>query len=110
MKLTKHVTEPLPEMFIFEQEKTGTKLTLTRGDTRAITVAFLLENLKEDIAYNIDEMNGDEIDLNDLKDITPEEFSEEVFENLRQQVEDLFYPTNESIYEVIGDTFGYYCK
>jgi len=108
MRLTKHVEEP--EMYIFEQETTGAKFTFTRGDVRDIVVAYLLENLKEDIAYNIDEMNGDEIDLNDLKGITPEEFSEEVFENLREQVEDLFYPTNEYIYEVIGDTFNDYCK
>ena len=108
MKLTKHVTEPLPEMYIFEQEKTGAKFTFTRGDVRDIVVAYLLENLKEDIAYNIDEMNGDEIDLKELKDITPEKFADEVYETLRGQVEDLNYPSNEYIYEVIGDTFNDY--
>lgn len=110
MELMKHSTETADEMFIFHQQETGNLFTFTRNETREIAVALLLENLKEDISYNIEQMDGDEIDLNNLDDITPEEFADEVFENLRQYAEDLTYPTNEHIYEVIGDTFDDYEK
>ena len=97
-------------LFRFEKDN-GKRFEFTYTEARIIAESLLLQNLKEDIAYNIEQMDGDEIDLNNLDGITKEEFYEEVFENLRGNIEDnLTYPTNEGIYEVIGDTFDDYEK
>lgn len=111
MKLIERTNADRPmdyDKFVFENN--GRQYEFTYAETREIAVQFMFEMLREDIHYNIDQMNGDEIDLDNLDGITPEEFEDEVFESLREKVENITYPTNEYIYDVISDTYDDYTK
>ena len=86
----------------------GQTVTLSYADAGAIKQNLLLHELREAIGYALDDAIGDdEIDLNKY-DGTREEFIDEIYVDLEDDVYYGEYPSEEYIKEKISDLCNFY--
>lgn len=87
---------------------TGT-VDLTTNEVCLLTNQFLKYSLRQSIESMCHELDGDYIDLRKLPDdLTFDEFVEEVYCDLEDDVDYGDYPSEEYIKEKIKDTANYY--
>ena len=85
-------------LYIYEDEY-GKTFEFTYLETRAITTAFLIENLKEDVSDTIDTMIDDDLDIPSITHMTAEEFKEKTVKELEKEIiESLVYPDMDKIW------------
>ena len=105
MKLTRTNDE---RYFEFEREGFGT-LVLTANEVCFICNQMTKINLRDSIGYKLDELNGDMIDIEKYPDGDREDFIDEVFTDLEDEI-DLYgkIPDEDEIEEKILDTADFY--
>lgn len=80
----------------------GQRFVFSAKDVRDLAVLFLLENLKADIAFDMDEMDGDYINLSNLSDEQKQEYRDDVYAAFEERItEELVSPSNEDIWNEI---------
>ena len=80
----------------------GQRFVFSAKDVRDLAVLFLLENLKADIAFDMDEMDGYYIDLRNLSSDELTAYKLDVYNAFEEQItEELVSPSNEDIWNEI---------
>lgn len=104
MKLTRTNDK---QYFEFEREGFGT-LILTANEMSFLFNQFAKIGLRDSIGYMVDKLNGDQIDIERYPDGDREDFIDEVFTDLEDEVDYGNMPDDDDIEEKIIDTASYY--
>lgn len=104
MKLTRTNDK---QYFEFEREGFGT-LVLTANEMSFLFNQFAKIGLRDSIGYMVDKLNGDQIDIERYPDGDREDFIDEVFTDLVDEVDYGNMPDDDDIEEKIIDTASYY--
>lgn len=104
MKLTRTNDK---QYFEFEREGFGT-LVLTANEMSFLFNQFAKIGLRDSIGYMVDKLNGDQIDIERYPDGDREDFIDEVFTDLEDEVDYGNMPDDDDIEEKIIDTASYY--
>ena len=104
MKLTR--SEDM-RTYLFEREGIG-EIALTANEMSFLFNQFAKIGLRDSIGYKVDELNGDQIDLEQYPDGDREAFIDEIFTDLEDEVDYGNMPDDDDIEEKILDTADYY--
>ena len=84
------------------ENSAGQRYFLKMETMRDIAVIFLLETLKADIEFDMDEMDGDYINLSNLTAEQIAEYQNDVYLAFEERIrEELISPSNEDIWDEI---------
>jgi len=87
--------------YVFTREDSGVFI-LSYEDVREMKELFALESVKDNITDIIDDYDGDVIDIRKL-DMSRDEFEQEVFEIIRENMKDGYYDGSNPSYGTIQD-------
>lgn len=92
----------------FVMDDTGSTIILSANQMSFLFNQFAKIGLRDSIGYKLDELNGDMIDIEKYPDGDREDFIDEVFTDLEDEVDYGNMPDDDTIEEKILDVAGYY--
>ena len=92
----------------FVLNDTGSTIILSDNQMSFLFNQYAKIGLRDSIGYKVDELNGDQIDLERYPDGGREDFIDEIFTDLEDEVDYGNMPDDDDIEEKIIDTASYY--